>query len=78
MDQQTGFTLLLDWACTYEGKTESSYYEVTEFDVNTNIPDDTFDIPADAEMIDLTAFGERGSEMPDEVSDGLGLPPLPG
>ncbi len=81
VDKQTGFTLLLDWACTYEGKSESVRYEVTEFDVDTNIPDSTFDLPADAKMVDLTALGEMGGEMPDEMPDmasgGPGLPPLP-
>ncbi len=77
VDKQTGFTLLLDWACTYEGKSESVHYEVTEFDVDTNIPDDTFDLPAGAEMVDLTALGEMGGEMPDMASGGPGTPPLP-
>nr|QNO48447.1 hypothetical protein BMBEPEAL_00011 [Methanosarcinales archaeon ANME-2c ERB4] len=81
VDKQTGFTLLLDWACTYEGESESMHYEVTEFDVDTNIPDDTFELPAGAEMVDLTALGEMGGEMPDEMPDmasgGPGTPPLP-
>ena len=81
VDKQTGFTLLLDWACTYEDEYESVHYEVTEFDVDTNIPDDMFDLPAGAEMVDLTALGEMGGEMPDEMSGmasgGPGTPPLP-
>ena len=81
VDKQTGFTLLLDWAYTHEGKSESVHYEVTEFDVDMNIPDDTFDLPAGSEMVDLTALGEMGGEMPDEMSGmasgGPGLPPLP-
>ncbi len=70
VDKQTGFTLLLDWACTHEGESERIYYEVTEFDVNTNIPADMFDIPAGAEVFDP---GEMGGAMP----DGHGSPPLP-
>ncbi len=77
VDKQTGFTLLLDWACTYEDEYESVHYEVTEFDVDTNIPDDTFDLPASAEMVDLTALGEMPDEMPDTASGGPGSPPLP-
>ena len=81
VDKQTGFTLLLDWAYTQESESEGFRYEVTEFDVNTNIPDDTFDIPAGAETVDLTESGEIGGEMPDEVPDtasgGPGSPPLP-
>ena len=77
VDKQTGFTLLLDWAYTHEGKSESLRYEVTEFDVNTNIPDDVFNLPAGSEMVDLTALGEMGGEMPDVASVGPGTPPLP-
>ena len=77
VDKQTGFTLLLDWAYTHEGKSESLHYEVTLFDVNTNIPNSTFDLPAGSEMVDLTALGEMGGEMPDMASGGPGLPPLP-
>jgi len=77
VDKQTGFTLLLDWACTYKGKSESVHYEVTEFDVNTDIPDGMFDIPAGSEMVNLTALGEMGGEVPDVASGGPGLPPLP-
>ncbi len=81
VDKQTGSTLLLDWACTYEGKSESVRYEVIEFDVDTNIPDDMFDLPAGSEMVDLTALGEMGGELPDEMPDmasgGPGTPPLP-
>jgi outer membrane lipoprotein-sorting protein len=85
VDKQTGFTLLLDWACTHKGEYESMHYEVTEFDVDTNIPDDMFDLPAGAEVVDLTALGEMGGEMggemPDEMSGmasgGPGTPPLP-
>jgi len=77
VDKQTGFTLLLDWACTYEGESESVHYEVTEFDVNTNIPDDTFDLPAGSEMVDLTALGEMGGAMSGMVSGGPGSPPIP-
>ena len=73
VDKQTGFTLLLDWACTHEGESESLHYEVTEFDVNTDIPDYTFDLPAGSEMFDLTALGEMGGEM----SGGHGVPPPP-
>ncbi len=77
VDKQTGSTLLLDWACTYEGKYESLHYEVTEFDVDTNIPDDTFDLPAGAEIVDLTALGEMGGEILDGASGGPGTPPIP-
>ena len=77
VDKQTGFTLLLDWAYTHEGKSEGLHYEVTEFDVNTNIPDDVFNLPAGAEMVDLTALGEMGGEISGVASDGPGKPPLP-
>nr|AAU82457.1 hypothetical protein GZ17F1_28 [uncultured archaeon GZfos17F1]QNO49211.1 hypothetical protein DHJJDJHP_00018 [Methanosarcinales archaeon ANME-2c ERB4]QNO49237.1 hypothetical protein LDNCKMAD_00002 [Methanosarcinales archaeon ANME-2c ERB4] len=85
VDKQTGFTLLLDWAYTHEGKSEGLHYEVTEFDVNTNIPDAVFNLPASAEMVDLTALGEMSGEMIDEMSDeipngapgGSISPPLP-
>ncbi len=73
VDKRTGFTLLLDWACISEGESESLHYEVTEFDVNADIPADTFDLPAGSEMFDLTALGEMGGEM----SGGPGGPPLP-
>ncbi len=73
VDKQTGFTLLLDWAYMHEGESESLHYEVTEFDVNTNIPADTFDLPAGSEMFDLAALGEMGGAM----SGGPGVPPLP-
>nr|QNO43738.1 hypothetical protein HIDCGLNP_00004 [Methanosarcinales archaeon ANME-2c ERB4]QNO43894.1 hypothetical protein HNHCPBFK_00024 [Methanosarcinales archaeon ANME-2c ERB4] len=76
VDKQTGFTLLLDWAYTHEGKSESLHYEVTEFDVNTNIPDDVFNLPAGAEMVDLTVLDEISGAMPDEAPGGSGLPPL--
>ncbi len=77
VDKQTGFTLLLDYECTYEGKSESVHYEVTEFDVDTNIPDSTFDLPAGAEIVDLTVLGEMGGEILDGASGGPGFPPLP-
>jgi len=81
VDKQTGSTLLLDWVYTYEGKSESVRYEVIEFDVDTNIPDDVFALPAGAEMVDLTALGEMGGELPDEMpgmaSGGPGTPPFP-
>jgi len=81
VDKQTGFTLLLDWACIHEGESENLHYEVTEFDLNANIPADTFNLPAGSETVDLTALGGMGGEMPDEVPDvasgGPGLPPLP-
>ncbi|HDN65548.1 MAG TPA: hypothetical protein ENF23_04515 [Methanosarcinales archaeon] len=85
VDKQTGFTLLLDWAYTHEGKSEGLHYEVTEFDVDTNIPDDTFNIPSGAEIVDPAALGGMGGEipdgmpdeMPDMASGGPGLPPLP-
>ncbi|MEA1893627.1 MAG: hypothetical protein U9N36_00210 [Euryarchaeota archaeon] len=77
VDKQTGFTLLLDWAYMHEGKSESLHYEVTEFDVDTNIPDDTFSIPAGAEIVDPAALGGMGDEIPDGMPDGPGVPPLP-
>jgi hypothetical protein len=83
VDKKTGFTLLLDWKWSHNGKTESIRYEVTEFDVNGNIPDSTFEIPESAEIVDLTAIGELGGGSGDggdeEQSHGAppGPPPLP-
>ncbi|MEA3282434.1 MAG: hypothetical protein U9Q68_07720 [Euryarchaeota archaeon] len=81
VDKQTGFTLLIDWECMHEGKSESLHYEVTEFDVNTDISGDMFNIPAGAELFDPAAIGEMGGEipdgLPDELPGGPGLPPLP-
>ena len=75
VDKKTGFTLLLDWEWSHNGKTESVRYEVTEFDVNGDIPDGTFDLSESAEIVDLTALGGLGGaggegELPQ-------VPPLP-
>lgn len=82
VDKETGFTLLLDWKWSHNGETESIRYEVTEFEVNGNIPDSTFEISESAEIVDLTAIGELGGGRgsgDDEQSHGAppGLPPLP-
>ena len=61
VDKETGFTLLLDWSFNHDGKTEFMRYEVTEFDVNGDIPESTFEIPSGVEIIDLGAFGGAGA-----------------
>ncbi len=71
VDKETGFTLLLDWKLSSsDGKTESTHYEVTEFDLNKDISDSTFEIPSGIEVVDLTALAESGvtAESP-PVSD---------
>jgi len=60
VDKETGFTLLLDWKLSHEGDTESMRYEVTEFDLNKDISDSTFEIPSGIEVVDLTALAEAG------------------
>ena len=81
VDKETGFTLMLDWEWSHDGETEGVRYEVTEFDVNENIPDSTFDVPESAEILDITALGGIGElgggggsgdgELPP------GVPPIP-
>ena len=76
VDKETGFTLLIDWEWSHEGETEGMRYEVTEFAVNENVPDSTFDIPASVDILDITALGGIGEfggddELPPDV------PPIP-
>jgi len=61
VDKETGFTLLLDWSFDHGGKTEFMRYEVTEFDVNKDIPESTFEIPSGTNIIDLGAPGGAGA-----------------
>lgn len=81
VDKETGFTLLLDWKWSHDGETEGVRYEVTEFDVNENIPDSTFDVPESAEILDITALGGigelggGGGSGDDELPPGV--PPIP-
>ncbi len=35
-------------------------YEVTEFDLNKDISDSTFEIPSGIEVVDLTSLAEAG------------------
>jgi len=53
VDKETGFTLLLDWECLVKGKSESLHYQITEFDVNTDIPDSMFNLPAGMRRVDF-------------------------
>ncbi|RZN31784.1 MAG: hypothetical protein EF813_12180 [Methanosarcinales archaeon] len=76
VDKETGFTLLIDWEWSHESETEGMRYEVTEFAVNENVPDSTFDIPASVEILDITVLGgidDLGGdgELPPDV------PPIP-
>ena len=72
VDKETGFALLIDWKWSHDGETEGMRYEVTAFEVNENIPDGTFDVPENAEILDITALGEIGDgELPP------GVPPIP-
>ncbi len=57
MDKETGFTLLIDWEWSHDGETEGMRYEVTVFDVNENVPDSTFNVPENTEILDITALG---------------------
>ncbi|KAF5412179.1 MAG: hypothetical protein C5S47_01990 [Candidatus Methanogasteraceae archaeon] len=71
VDKETGFTLLLDWKwSSNDGKTESMRYEVTEFDLNKDLPDSTFEIPSEIEVVDLTALA-------DEAGATAESPPVP-
>ncbi|MEA1908435.1 MAG: hypothetical protein U9N43_05325 [Euryarchaeota archaeon] len=72
VDKETGFTLLIDWKWSYDGETEGMRYEVTAFEVNENVPDGTFDVPENTEILDIVALGVIGDgELPP------GVPPIP-
>ncbi len=72
VDKETGFALLIDWKWSHDGETEGMRYEVTAFEVNENIPDGTFDVPENTEILDIAALGEIGDgELPP------GVPPIP-
>jgi len=75
VDKETGFTLLLDWSFNHDGKTEFMRYEVTEFDVNGDIPESTFEIPSGVEIIDLGALGGAGAgAIPGAIPGAPGAP----
>ena len=81
VDKETGFTLLIDWEWSHDGETEGMRYEVTAFDVNGNVPDSTFDVPENTDIIDVTALGGLG-ELGGGVDIGddelpAGVPPMP-
>lgn len=81
VDKETGFTLLIDWEWSHDGETEGMRYEVTAFEVNENIPDSTFDVPENTEILDIAALGELGGGVDigdDELPAGVPtMPPLP-
>ena len=80
VDKETGFTLLLDWEWSYDGETDGMRYEVTEFGVNENIPDSTFDVPENTEILDVTVLGGIGELGGSGIGDGelpTDVPPVP-
>jgi len=80
VDKETGFTLLLDWEWSYDGETDGVRYEVTEFGVNENIPDSTFDVPENTEILDVTVLGGIGELGGGGIGDGelpTDVPPIP-